>query len=100
MSTIRLMTSTPLYDTHWNQLDLHYRVHASRPAIAKPINFEQMMSIASELSADFVRIDLYNVDGKIYFGEFTFTHTAGNYKLRPEIWDMKLGEKWEMSSET
>ena len=92
----------PFYDTQWNQLDLHYRVHASRPAIAKPNNFEQMISIASELSVgfDFVRIDLYNLDGKTYFGEFTFTHTAGNYKLRPEIWDVKLGEKWEMSSET
>ena len=92
----------PFFDTQWNQLDLHYRVHASRPAMAKPINFEQMISIASELSAgfDFVRIDLYNLDGKIYFGEFTFTHTAGNYKLRPEVWDVKLGEKWEMSSET
>ncbi|MDN5941964.1 MAG: hypothetical protein L0H94_08795 [Nitrospira sp.] len=92
----------PFFDTQWNQLDLHYRVHASRPAMAKPINFEQMISIASELSAgfDFVRIDLYSLDGKIYFGEFTFTHTAGNYKLRPEIWDVKLGEKWEMSSET
>ena len=92
----------PFFDTQWNQLDLHYRVHASRPAIAKPVNFERMISIASELSAgfDFVRIDLYNLDGKIYFGEFTFTHTAGNYKLRPESWDLKLGEKWEMSSET
>lgn len=92
----------PFFDTQWNQLDLHYRVGASRPAIAKPINFEQMISIASLLSAgfDFIRIDLYNLDGKIYFGEFTFTHTAGNYMLRPESWDLKLGEKWEMSSET
>jgi hypothetical protein len=93
---------SPFFDTQWNQLDLHYRVGASRPAIAKPINFEQMISIASLLSAGFgfVRIDLYNLDGKIYFGEFTFTHAAGNYKLRPEGWDLKLGEKWEMSSET
>ncbi|MEO5630314.1 MAG: ATP-grasp fold amidoligase family protein [Nitrospiraceae bacterium] len=91
----------PFYDSTWNQLDLYYREGASRPAIAKPINFEQMLLMASRLSAgfDFVRIDLYNLDGKIYFGEFTFTHTAGSYKLRPESWDLKLGEKWEMSSE-
>ena len=88
----------PFFDTQWNQLDLHYREGASRPAIAKPINFEQMISIASRLSAgfDFVRIDLYNLDGKIYFGEFTFTPTAGHSKLRPESWDLKLGEKWKM----
>ena len=91
----------PFYDTKWNQLDLHYREGASRPAIAKPMNFEQMISIASQLSAgfDFVRIDLYNIDGKIYFGEFTLTPTAGELKLRPESWDLKLGEKWKMSSE-
>ena len=91
----------PFFDTQWNQLDLYYREGASRPAIAKPINFEQMILIASQLSAgfDFVRIDLYNLDGKIYFGEFTFTHTAGHSKLRPESWDLKLGEKWEMSLE-
>ena len=90
----------PFFDTKWNLLDLHYREGASRPAIAKPMNFEQMILVASQLSADFnfVRLDLYNVDGKIYFGEFTFT-PAGSLMLRPESWDLRLGEKWEMSSE-
>ena len=91
----------PFYDNKWNQLDLYYREGVSRPAIARPMNFEQMNSIASQLSAgfDFVRIDLYNIDGKIYFGEFTLTPTAGELKLRPESWDLKLGEKWKMSAE-
>ena len=91
----------PFFDTKWNQLDLYYREGASRPVIAKPINLEQMLSIASRLSAcfDFVRVDLYNIDGKIYFGELTFTPVAGELKLRPESWDLKLGEKWEMSLE-
>jgi len=90
----------PFFDTNWNLLDLHYREGASRPAIAKPINFEQMILIASRLSAgfDFVRVDLYNVNGKIYFGEFTFT-PAGSLTLRPESWDLKLGEQWEMLPE-
>jgi hypothetical protein len=91
----------PFFDIKWNLLDLYYREGASRPAIAKPINFEQMMFIASQLSAgfDFVRVDLYNVDGQIYFGELTFTPNGGALKLRPESWDLKLGEKWEMSSQ-
>ena len=89
----------PFYDNKWNQLDLHYREGASRPCIAKPTNFEQMSSIASRLSADFdfVRVDLYNLDGRICFGEFTFTPVAGGLKLRPEGWDLRLGEKWMMS---
>jgi hypothetical protein len=91
----------PFYDTKWNQLDLHYREGASRPAIAKPVNLERMILIAAQLSADFdfVRIDLYNIDGRIYFGEYTLTPTGGELKLRPESWDVRLGEKWKMSSE-
>jgi hypothetical protein len=91
----------PFFDTKWNLLDLYYRESASRPAIAKPINFEQMMLIASRLSVgfDFVRVDLYNIDGKIYCGELTFTPVGGGLKLRPESWDLKLGEKWQMSSQ-
>jgi hypothetical protein len=89
----------PFFTPQWNQLDLYYREGVSRPAIAKPINLEQMISIASRLSAgfDFVRVDLYNLDGQIYVGELTFTPTAGELKLRPESWDLKLGEKWEVS---
>jgi hypothetical protein len=86
----------PFFDTKWNLLDLHYREGASRTALAKPKYFEQMLVIASRLSEgfDFVRVDLYNIDGQIYFGEFTFT-PAGALKLRPAIWDSKLGDKWK-----
>jgi len=86
----------PFFDTEWNLLDLYYREEALRPHLAKPRNFDDMKSLASWLSApfDFVRVDLYNIDGKIYFGEFTFTPAGGGIKLRPESWDLRLGEKW------
>jgi hypothetical protein len=88
----------PFFDTEWNLLDLYYRDGAARPALGKPKNFEEMLVIASKLSEgfDFVRVDLYNVNGEIYFGELTFT-PAGSLKLRPPIWDFKLGEKWKMT---
>lgn len=86
------------FDRQWNQLDLYYRDQAARPFVAKPKNFEHMLDLASRLSAgfDFVRVDLYNIDGNIYFGEFTLTPTSGHLKLRPDSWDMKLGKKWKM----
>lgn len=86
----------PFFDSHWNQLDLYYRDQVARPHMAKPQNFERMLELTSQLSMgfDFVRIDLYNIDGQIYFGEFTLTPTGGQMKLRPEGWDMKLGGKW------
>lgn len=90
----------PFFDTQWNQLDLYYRDQVTRPFVDKPKNFERMLDLAHRLSAgfDFVRIDLYNIDGAIYFGEFTLTPTSGQLKLRPDIWDVKLGDKWKMQS--
>ena len=86
----------PFYDTSWNLLDLYYREGVSRPHLPKPVNLDEMMSVASRLSApfDFVRVDLYNIDGKIHFGELTFTPVGGGAKFRPESWDQLLGEKW------
>lgn len=48
--------------------------------IKKPKNYDKMIEIASELSKGFpqVRVDLYNIEGHIYFGEMTFT-CAGGY---------------------
>lgn len=60
----------------------------------KPPHFERMVEIASELSKGipFVRIDLYNVHGKIYFGEITFFPNSGMGIIEPEEWDYKFGE--------
>jgi hypothetical protein len=46
---------------------------------------------------DFVRVDLYTVSGRAYFGELTFTPIAGEMNLKPERWYWMLGEKWELS---
>lgn len=61
-----------------------------------PFNFNKMLELAKKLSEDFdyVRVDFYNVDGRIYFGELTFTPFSGLGKFNPEKWDKKLGEYW------
>jgi len=93
--------SHSFYDTSWRALDLSYSVGKSRPDRLRPAYLEEMISLATELSAGFgfVRVDLYNVDGRIYFGELTFTPTAGVMKIQPERWDVELGKKWDMSLE-
>lgn len=60
-----------------------------------PQNLQEMLKIAQKLSADFpfVRVDLMNVEGKLYFSELTFTPSAGIMPLAPEGTDEKLG-KW------
>ena len=40
----------------------------------------------------FLRVDLYNIQGEIYFGEITFYHGAGNERFYPEDYDLKLGK--------
>ena len=64
----------------------------------KPENFEEMLKIARILSKDFphVRVDLYNIDGKIVFGELTFFNASGYMKFEPDEFDFILGEKFNL----
>ena len=89
------------YDTTWTLLELSNKEGRSQRPITKPANLEEMIAIASKLSVGFgfVRVDLYNVNGKVYFGELTFTPTSGHMKLQPDHWDALLGEKWDLSLE-
>lgn len=58
-----------------------------------PVNLNNMITIAEKLSGGFkfLRVDLYNVKGKIYFGELTFYPASGMGAFVPEEWDEKLG---------
>lgn len=60
----------------------------------KPKNFAEMIEVAKKLSAGIphVRVDLYNINGKIYFGELTFFHWSGLKAFEPSEWDYKFGE--------
>lgn len=58
-----------------------------------PVEFEKMKKLAQELSKPFphVRVDFYNIDKKIYFGEFTYFDGSGFYNYEPDEWDFHLG---------
>ena len=62
--------------------------------VNKPENWEKMIEYAEILSKPFphARIDFYNIDGKIIFGEITFFHCSGFSEIKPIEWDYKLGE--------
>ena len=61
----------------------------------KPQGFEEMKLLATKLSKGIphVRVDFYDINGKVYFGEMTFSHWGGMTPFIPEEWDYKLG-KW------
>ena len=58
-----------------------------------PVNIKEMILIAEKLSQGikFIRIDLYNINGKIYFGEYTFFPASGFGKWIPEEYDKVIG---------
>lgn len=82
-----------MFDTQWNNLHFNYGGYLHENPVPVPKNFDKMLDIARTLSKDFkfVRVDLHNVDGKIYFGEMTFTPASGYMKFRPREYDRILG---------
>lgn len=82
------------YDMEFNHLPI-YNIHPNSDSVVKkPERFEEMKSLCEKLSKGmrFVRLDLYEVDGKIYFGEFTFFHGGAFYLFEPDEWEKKLGD--------
>lgn len=80
------------YDLNWDKLKCTKEEQIGE--FDKPENFEEMIKVAEKLSEDFkfVRVDLYNINGKIYFGELTFTPRGGiNTTIKQEYLD-KWGE--------
>lgn len=82
------------FDSDFNHLDLVQKHPMSGKNIEKPAMFEQMKELAAKLSKGLpeVRVDLYEVDGRIYFGEYTFFHHDAIIPFHPDKWDYIFGE--------
>lgn len=81
------------YDMNWNPLGVHCSYPEGDNLIC-PKNFDKMKEIAKLLSENFpfVRVDLYNIDGSIVFGELTFYPSSGYGKFHPDQFDFELGK--------
>lgn len=87
-----------IYDLDWHLQPWHQTYPGYEGVIEKPENFAEMIALAEKLSQGFahVRVDLYNVRGKIYFGEMTFTSETGYGKITPDETDFALGKLWNI----
>ena len=88
-------TRFDFFDMEFNHLSF-VNGHANSSKILKcPDKFSEMKELAERLSYGYpeLRVDFYNVDGKIYFGELTLFHFSGFVPFEPEEWDEKIG-KW------
>lgn len=90
-----------IYDVDFNKLavDRWDERHQIEP-LQKPLNYQKMVDLAEKLSSNFphVRVDLYNINGCIYFGELTFYDGSGYMKYNPDEFDEQLGEKFDVTS--
>ena len=87
-------TKFDFYDIEFNHLPFTNGHPNADREIKKPAGFDEMAQLARKLSEGLchVRIDLYDINGKIYFGEITFFHWSGMTPFEPEEWDYKFGE--------
>jgi hypothetical protein len=86
-----------LYSADWTPLDarLHYPM---APAAAPPPEADELIASAQRLSAefDFIRVDLYAFEGRVYLGEMTPYPGSGLQQFEPRDLDYDLGRRWQL----
>lgn len=87
-------TKFDYFDLEFEHLDIIQK-YPNKGDVEKPINFNLMIELSKKLSRKIphARIDFYEVNGKVYFGEITFYHFSGFQPFQPSKWDYILGEK-------
>lgn len=87
------------YDRAWERSDLEFGggIAAGR-TVEAPSGLQEMLEVAEALAAsfDYVRVDLYDVDGTIYFGEMTLYPASGFRRFTPAIRDLEWGDLWQL----
>lgn len=88
------------FDREWNELFFERHYHKDPRGVNKPVMLNKMIKLAEVLSKEltFVRVDFYEVYGKIYFGELTFYPGSGFEEFTPVSYDYLLGSWIELSS--
>lgn len=87
-------TRFDFFDRQFQHLDFRNGHPNADIPPAKPEKFEEMCVLAEKLARDIplLRVDFYEVNGEIYFGELTFSHWSGMMPFEPKKWDEKLGD--------
>ncbi len=86
--------SIDYFDTDWKLLELKQNFPNSAVPLPKPQTLPEMLRLAALLSEGFpfLRTDFYEINGRVFFSEFTFYSDSGFERFYPDEWDRKLGE--------
>ena len=90
-----------MYDPDWKPMYFSWGSHPERgPEIEPPASFGKMLSIGSQIARMFkhVRVDFYDVDGKLYYGEVTFHHGNGFNRFSPDSYDYYFGDMLDLNA--
>lgn len=92
-------TRSDFYDLDWNFIELRTKLKNSDKKFQMPKNLEKMNNLAEVLSSEypFVRVDFYNIEGRIIFGELTFTPGGGVSRFRPIEMDYEISKKIDLN---
>lgn len=84
------------YDTDWRRQEFTYACPYSQEEIPRPKILNDMIEAADRLGDDFpfVRIDMYEIHGRPYFGEYTFYPNGGRIEFKPASVELELGRAW------
>ena len=87
-------TTYDYFDRDGNWLDFRFGGPNAKVHPDAPLHVKEMIVLAEQLSKDMVhvRVDFYDVDGRIYFGEMTFYDGGGTQPFEPDEWDRKFGD--------
>ena len=90
--------SQSFFDEKWKLLSVKRPNHSQGLKIKKPKNYEIMLKLAEKLAKafDFVRVDFYNLKGKIYIGELTHYPGSGMGKFEPQSFAFEFGKHWKI----
>ena len=87
------------FDREWQRIPFERHYPHSEAMIPKPERYEEMIQLAEKLSSGipFIRVDFYEISGRVYFGELTFYPGSGFEEFTPPDWDRTLGDWLELS---
>jgi hypothetical protein len=88
--------SQDFFTADWQHVPLRGGAPWAEPEPVKPACLTEMIDLAQRLSidTDFVRVDLYDVDGRVVFGELTSFPAGGDSPFDPESFDDEFGRPW------
>ena len=89
--------TTTFLDADWRPLPVRWRIHPVAVE-ERPLELDKMLEIASVLGTgwDFIRVDLYAVDGDVWFGEYTPYPGTGMLRYEPMSFDLEQGRQWRL----